>query len=128
MKTTRKSVFETNSSSTHSISVFDTSDFDKFQKGELYYDPDSDSLVSEEKAKKLTIDILKRYTYFEESELNLLSIEKLFELDEVKDYRYDFPQNYDMFCEEEYLEIDTCNYKSKSGDKITIFCKYGYNY
>lgn len=45
MKQIRKGVFETNSSSTHSITICTQEEFDKFKKGELIYDTRDDKLV-----------------------------------------------------------------------------------
>jgi len=38
MRTIRRGVFETNSSSTHSISIVSKEEFDKWKNGELLYD------------------------------------------------------------------------------------------
>lgn len=45
MKQIRKGVFETNSSSTHSITICTQEEFDKFMNGELVYDSWEDKLV-----------------------------------------------------------------------------------
>lgn len=41
----RRGVFETNSSSTHSITICTKEDFERFQRGELMYDSYGDELV-----------------------------------------------------------------------------------
>lgn len=127
MKTTRKGVFETNSSSTHSISIFDESDFEKFQKGELLWDPNTDSLITKEEAKEKIVKDLINYHDYKLEDLENLTIKELLELDVVIDNSYEYPQNYDSFGESDYLEIDYASHTTKSGDKIVIFCKYGYN-
>ena len=48
MKTIRRNVFETNSSSTHSITMCMESDYEKWKNGELYYLEDSDEFVNKE--------------------------------------------------------------------------------
>lgn len=45
MKQIRKGVFETNSSSTHSITICTLEDYEKFKKGELLYDRWEEKLV-----------------------------------------------------------------------------------
>lgn len=45
MRQVRRSVFETNSSSTHSITVCSKEDFERFQRGELMHDAYGDKLV-----------------------------------------------------------------------------------
>lgn len=45
MKQIRSRVFETNSSSTHSITICTAEEFEKFSKGELLYDDWNEKLV-----------------------------------------------------------------------------------
>lgn len=45
MKTIRVGIFETNSSSTHSITLCSEEDYEKWKNGELIYDRYSDSLI-----------------------------------------------------------------------------------
>lgn len=45
MKQVRRSVFETNSSSTHSITICTEDEYDKFKRGELMYDRWNEELV-----------------------------------------------------------------------------------
>lgn len=45
MKQVRRSVFETNSSSTHSITICTEDEYDKFKRGELMYDRWNEKLV-----------------------------------------------------------------------------------
>ena len=42
----RRSIFETNSSSTHSITMVSGSEYDKWKNGELLYDIDNETLVT----------------------------------------------------------------------------------
>lgn len=46
----RKKVFETNSSSTHSLTMCSKDDYDRWQKGELYLDADNCELLSKDEA------------------------------------------------------------------------------
>ncbi len=50
MRVIRRGVFETNSSSTHSLCIASKEDFKKWQNGELVYDLCSDELVPIEEA------------------------------------------------------------------------------
>ena len=45
MEQIRRGIFETNSSSTHSITMCSDSDYEKWKKGELIYDCDDEVLV-----------------------------------------------------------------------------------
>lgn len=46
--TVRQGTFETNSSATHSLSVYNTERFNAFKNGELYIDAYNDAFVSED--------------------------------------------------------------------------------
>lgn len=48
MRQVRRSVFETNSSSVHSITMCMKSDYDKWVNGELYWDFYNDQLVTQD--------------------------------------------------------------------------------
>lgn len=52
MKLIRRGTFETNSSSTHSITMCTESDFDKWKNGEMYWNRWSEELVSKEEVEK----------------------------------------------------------------------------
>lgn len=52
--TVRQGTFETNSSSTHSLSVYRTERFNAFKNGDLYMDAYHDTLISED-------EMLERY-------------------------------------------------------------------
>ena len=45
MRQIRNSVFETNSSSTHSLTIVSEEDFEKWKKGELVFDSYKDELI-----------------------------------------------------------------------------------
>lgn len=47
MKTIRRNVFETNSSSTHSVTIVSNDDYEKFQQHEMLYDRELNKLVTE---------------------------------------------------------------------------------
>ena len=48
MRTVRKGVFETNSSSTHSVTIMSAEDYKRWQKELLYYDEYKDVLLTKE--------------------------------------------------------------------------------
>lgn len=48
MRTLRTGVFETNSSSTHSITMCTQDEYDRWKDGELYYLEDSERFVTKE--------------------------------------------------------------------------------
>ena len=53
MRTIRLGTFETNSSSTHSITMCMESDYEKWRKGELYYIDSKDKFVTKEQREEI---------------------------------------------------------------------------
>ena len=49
----RRNLFETNSSSTHSITMCTKSDYEKWEKGELVYDMDKKKLIPASEVKEV---------------------------------------------------------------------------
>ena len=98
-KSIRKGVFETNSSSTHSLTIVSKEEFEKFKKGELLFDRDYECLISQEDKKKKE----KEENYYEE------------EYENYEDWKDD---NLETYAEK---------YKTKKGEEIVIFGKYGYD-
>ena len=100
----RRGVFETNSSSVHSLCICSADDYDKWKNGELLYDfynealiEDSDKIQQNRKEREENGDA-NDYIYY----------------NEYSDYTSDF---------EVYEEF----YTSKSGDDIVAFGYYGHN-
>ena len=95
----RGSVFETNSSSTHSITLCTEKDFNDWEKGLKFYDSWEEKLVARE-------------------DININ--------DDKDEDRY---LGYDEYWEryEEYYEGFEERYTSPSGDKIIAFGYYGYD-
>ena len=92
----RNGVFETNSSSVHSLCIVSEDEFDKWKKEKLIYDYYNEELVDASKA--------------EEDD------------DEYRYYTFDdFFHNWERM---EY-ETFTQNYTSESGDRIIAFGYYG---
>lgn len=100
--TIRRGVFETNSSSTHNITILTEEDYQKWKTN--YLDKNSGKVLTKE-------DII-----------NIMEGEYVDDGD-FEDYRID--NNILSFYEETYLEEDVNEYTSKSGDKIRIICNYG---
>lgn len=65
----RNNIFETNSSSVHSITICPEDEFEKWKNGELLFDRDTDELISLEKAEEIKREIerdRRRYGYSED--------------------------------------------------------------
>ena len=115
MKVIRAGVFETNSSSTHSLCICTEEDFDKWKKGELYYDYYSDKLISLE---KIPLEERRLVVLDEDAEEN----EDLY--DEIMDAKDDY-RVYDK--ENGYLEWYDRKFTTPSGDKMIAFGWYGHD-
>ena len=103
MRTVRKGVFETNSSSTHSVTIMSAEDYKRWREEMLYYDEYKDVLLTKE---ELCDSVGEEY----------------------EDYaRYNSIMTYKQFFNDHSLEVDVTDHTTKSGDKIVIICKYGYD-
>ena len=118
----RKGLFETNSSSIHSLSILSKKDYEKWKNGELYFD--EFSLLTKDEV----IEEIKKDKYAEVSVDELLKMSK-----------YDFDEE---VCKEEYYTFDEWKkcyysngfetfkeeYTTESGDEIVVFGYYGTSY
>lgn len=93
----RVGVFETNSSSTHSLTVVSKEDFDRWANGEAMFDCYEDEIVE-----KREID------------------------EDDYDGRYRFKSYSDFFYDND-LETYETTFKTKSGDEVVAFGAYGYD-
>ena len=129
MKTIRNNVFETNSSSTHNVSVFYAEDYEKFRNGKLLYNPESDELITLEEGVEILLDNLS-----EESKIKILNDKLTYSeiidlyMDELEDI--EVPKFYKELIDSYYndLETDITEFNTKSGEKLIIMCRYRYNY
>ena len=131
MKTIRNNVFETNSSSTHSVSVFYAEDYEKFRNGELLYNPESDELITLEEGVEILLNNLS-----EESKIKILNDKLTYSeivdlyIDELEDTYIEVPKFYKELIDSYYndLETDITEFNTKSGENLIIMCRYGDNY
>ena len=150
MKIIRRGTFETNSSSTHSITMCSENDFDKWKNGELYYCQDDGKFYDEEgrikvikehivynrakydngnytyKDKTVEYKNLKElYTEENLSEITYKDIEEY--LEEDFDY-YEIPITYEDW--DNYFEYEKYEdaYTTDGGETIVAFGYYGNDY
>lgn len=155
MEIIRFNVFETNSSSTHTITVCMKNKYDAWKNGELYLFGDEfitkeerDRIIkSEIVEEKMEIDWDNKIIKFKDIEIpyidyddrqkkikNLITTEDLKEIteEEVTDFLerngYDMPVSYDDYFNNSMLETYETNFVSESGDKIVAFGNYGNDY
>ena len=100
MKQIRRNVFETNSSSTHSITMCMKSDYDKWVAGELVWSRWGDELVEITPAIRASM---------EEDERDYLT--------------------YEQFNDYDYIDYETfrTTFKTPNNDEIVSFGYYGYD-
>lgn len=108
----RKNVFETNSSSTHSLVMAVASDFDRWEAGEVYYCEWAwgDLRESFEPGK-----------FYPAAEIDAYFAAKNEERDT------ECFVTYDEFCDSDYLEVEDYTYTTPSGEVIKAVAKYGYD-
>jgi len=116
MKSVRRGVFETNSSSTHSLTICSDEDFQKFKKGEVMLKtyPEEHFVTREEAIKEL-----KDKNYFD--------VEDESDEDQVNECLRDNEcLSYTDWSEDDELETFMKTYTTKGGEKVVAFGKYGY--
>ena len=128
MKTVRLGTFETNSSSTHSITMCMESDYEKWKNGEMYWHRWNDELVSKEEVEKEMAKLREEFIAdnpdFDEN--NEEWKEKLEQyINEDKTY-----YTYEEFNDYDYIEYETYvdKYNTPNGDTVVAFGYYGANY
>lgn len=125
----RHGVFETNSSSTHSITLCKKSEYDAWVKGEVYLNDGWWGKELENKDKKFltkeeAIKLITDSGHYEDTDLYSLDKEELSEIfyeEEIYD-----TEMYDNMCE--YYEQYEEKYTTDSGDVIIAFGYFGNDY
>ncbi len=125
MRTVRRGTFETNSSSTHSITMCMESDYEKWKNGEMYWHRWNDELVSKEEVEKEMAKLREEFIAdnpdFDEN--NEEWKEKLEQyINEDKMY-----YTYEEFNDYDYIEYETFvdTFETPQGEKVVSFGYYG---
>ena len=134
----RKSVFETNSSSTHSITMCTQDEYSSWVNGDVLFNDGwwSADNTSEFKNKKFVTreqaeDIIKKEKFYDGEDISKRSDDELSESydDEDAEYHDEYPlytfKSY--LAHNEYLEYFEQDYTAPSGDVIVAFGSYGYD-
>lgn len=145
MKQIRKNVFETNSSSTHTLAICTEDEYKDWKDGKLLFNKWNETFVKnsikitkqDKKEAEERYNTCKGKYYKDWSELteaereeytyNYIAQqrrqEKSLSFEEDGLTYQEFMQN----CNNDGLETETSHYTSPSGDKLVITCAYGYN-
>ena len=120
MKLIRRGTFETNSSSTHSITMCKESDFDKWKNGEMYWDRWNESLVSKEEVEKemakLKEEFISEHPDYDKDDIDQEEQLEDYLNSDKEYYTYEEFNNYD------YIEYETFE---DSYDGVVAFGYYG---
>lgn len=137
----RNNVFETNSSSTHCMVIGKISDFEKWEKGELYYYvsyKDEHKFITRDEVIEIIKgssykdkDTEKAIKYLESGDLNLDEdndeYTTLNAINEELAIHNIYTHKYYERCYE-HLESEETEYTTSGGEKIRILCHYGTDY
>ena len=148
MRQIRKNVFETNSSSTHTLAICTEDEYKDWQDGKLLFNKWNETFIkntivitkqdrkeAEEyytrcKGKyykdwsELTDKEREEYTYNHVAQQRRQ--EKIPPFDDYEGSGLTY-QEFLQDCSNDGLETDVSHYTSPSGDKLVITCAYGYN-
>ena len=117
--TYRLGMFESNSSSTHSIVIGMKDDFKKWENGELiYYRYGKNSFCTKEEA----IKTLKELSWYRDIDFDTIDPDLLAEY--LTDEGF---ETWEQFDENEYLENDYNEFVTPKGEKICVLCRYGWD-
>ena len=122
MKQIRKGAFETNSSSTHSLTMCSKELYEKWRTSDLYLVRESDSklsLMTKEEVRKYFKELYKNNPY--------VSPDKFDNDDFLDDYMLDYEistyEDWGHECLEEFYD----EYTTESGETIVAFGEYGFD-
>lgn len=118
MKVIRRGVFETNSSSTHSITMCSRKDYDRWFKGEVFLDWHADSPENSFITREEAVERLKKKSWSARIDFNDEDAvnEALWEMGIVTP---------DKYFGSDYLESYEDSYTTAGGEEVIAFGVYG---
>lgn len=123
----RYGVFETNSSSVHSLSVAQNDEIEKLKNDELLVNLSwnhSEYLISYEDAMNKLMKYLNKYEDEEDKAIiDSSDQEEIYRLL----YEYDIAERFNRYLEPEYLEPYEEEFTTKNGDRVLVFGRFGHN-
>ena len=124
MRQIRRNVFETNSSSTHSLTICSKSEYERWGK-DLWFDMDDDEFIP---AGWTGDDIENVKQYYEErnGEGTWEGLNQEEQDTELTEYYWSICKDESEWLDKRELETFYTEYTSPSGDEIVIFGRYGY--
>lgn len=123
MRSIRRNVFETNSSSTHTMTICMKSDYEKFKKGELVLSDDAwgfdVELDKQFYTKEEAIELYKNHYEYKKEDINWEDEDEV--LEALRDAGLK-----DIDDENDYLESYYDEFTTPNGEEIVVFGEYGY--
>lgn len=124
MKTiVRKGVFETNSSSTHTMIMCTGEEYEKFEDGEMLIDWMDEELFSYDDI----VDLITDDYYKDKFSKSGIDITDKRAVVKWAAANIDDLQDADDFYDDTCLEIFSQSFTTESGEKVVAFGKYGYD-
>ena len=123
----RYGVFETNSSSVHTLSIAQNDEIDKLRNGELLVNLGynrSKYVISYKDALEELMETIDEYGSIEDK--NIISSGDQEEIYRLM-YEYDIAERFECYLESEYLEPYTEEFTTPKGDRILVFGRYGHD-
>ena len=133
MRQIRCNVFETNSSSTHSLCICDKSEYEEWGKS-LWFDMDSEEFIpagwTDEQINKVKEDyeydrLNDRYGHGSDTPWDELDEESKNE--QLSEYYWSICSSEEEWRDKHDLEEYYTEYTTKSGDQIVVFGRFGYD-
>ena len=134
-KEIRRGVFETNSSSTHSLAICTEEEFENWKAGNVLFDEWGGRFIlpyqlSDDEKKRAASEYTKnkKEFYKDWEELSDVQKEKWYST-YIEDHNLGNNEGvtYNQFFANDYLETFCEGYTTPKGDKIVCFGKYGYD-
>lgn len=122
----RQGVFETNSSSTHSVAVCLSTEWDAFGRGELWISPYSGKMLPRDEAEKFNEELISKHLERSQSWSHSYTREDI-----IEDYRTDLYmsyQDYYAWAETTYYEFFDMGDKLSNGVGVVTYGYYGHDY
>lgn len=132
MRQVRLNIFETNSSSTHTLSIFTPDDYKEFKKGNSYI-LQNDVVVKKLYNKEAIIDYLieLKEKYPNEIWTKNYTEEYLTKLNpgEFIDFIYSINEFYNIhdFTDNDHLSWESIKFKTPGGEELIALCQFGYD-
>lgn len=113
----RRGVFETNSSSVHSLTMCSNEEYDKWKKGEVLFLEEDEKFATREEI----VEELKKSPWY--SDVNWDDEDRVDNILSDLDVK-----TYEQFFEDKWFETFERHYTTPGGDKVVAFGCYGYDY